>query len=108
MSITSNSEGRARPDKEERQLLHHLPVCILLIKAQELSNNIPSLFSLISSEPTKAFCNKLLRGHTTQLSTDPFYKLMWQSTMRSISVFINIKVSNFALSLIVSRVFQIL
>jgi hypothetical protein len=108
MNITFNSDGSARPDKEEIQLLQHLPVCILPNKAQEQSNNIPALFSLLSSEPTKAFCNKWERGYTTQLSTDPFYKLMWQSTMRTISVFINIKVSNFVLSHIISRVFQIL
>jgi hypothetical protein len=81
MHITRNSEEIARPDQEERQLLQHSPVCILLNKAQEPSNNIPSRVSLLSSEPPKAFCNKLMRGHSPQLNTDPFYKLMWQSPM---------------------------
>jgi hypothetical protein len=53
--ITCKNKGIARPGKEDRQLLQHLPVRILLNKAQELSNNIPSLFSLLSSGPTKAF-----------------------------------------------------
>jgi len=54
MHITFNSKGIARPDKEERQLLQHLPVRILLNKAQELSNDIPSLSSLLPSGPKKA------------------------------------------------------
>jgi hypothetical protein len=72
MHVTCNSDGTVRPGKEERQLLQHLPVCNLLNKAQELSNNIPSLLPFLSSGPTKDFCNKLVRGHTNQLSTDPF------------------------------------
>jgi len=55
MHITCNSEGTAWPDKEERQLLQHLPICILLNKVQELSNDTPSLVSFLSSVPTKAF-----------------------------------------------------
>jgi len=55
MYITFNSKRTARPDKEERQLLQHLPVCILLNKAQELSNDIPSPSSILPSGPTKAF-----------------------------------------------------
>jgi len=55
MHITFNSKGIARPDKEERQLLQHFPVCILLNKAQELSNDISSLSSLLPSGPKKAF-----------------------------------------------------
>jgi hypothetical protein len=74
MYITCNSEQIEWPDKEEIQLLQHLPVCILLNKAQDLSNNTPSPFSLLPSEPTKAFCNKLASGHTTKFSNDPFYK----------------------------------
>jgi hypothetical protein len=53
MHITRSIEGIARLRKEERQLLHHLPVCILLNKVQELSNDIPSLSSLLSSGPMK-------------------------------------------------------
>jgi hypothetical protein len=52
--ITFNSKGTARPDKEERQLLQQLPVSILLNKAQEISNDIPSLFFLLPSGPKKA------------------------------------------------------
>jgi hypothetical protein len=55
MHITCNSEGIERLDKEQRQLLQHLPVYILLNKAPEQSNNIPSLSSLLTSGPIKAF-----------------------------------------------------
>jgi hypothetical protein len=55
MHITCNSEGIARLGKEERQFLQHMPLCILLNKAQEQSNGIPSLSSLLSSGPTKVF-----------------------------------------------------
>jgi hypothetical protein len=77
MHIRCNSKETAMPDKEDRELLQHLPLCISLNKAKDLFNDNPSLSSLLSSGPKKAFCNKLLRGHTTQLSTDTFYKLMW-------------------------------
>jgi len=104
--MTFNSKGIARPDKEERQFLQHLPAGTFLHKAQEPSIDIPSISSYVSSWPTKPFCKKLVRGHTTQLCTDPFYKMMWQSHMRTVSVLINIKVSNFALYLIVSWVYE--
>jgi len=62
MHITCNSKGRARPDKEEKELLQQLPVCILLNKAQELSNDIPSLSSLLSSGPKKGLLQQTDKG----------------------------------------------